>query len=236
LNTITKNGSRPQLAPDVDLEQLAMNCDGYSGADLKALVTKAAEVAFSEDIAANEKAKVKVKAEVNKRHFEAALTAIRTSVQGSDKRRYDKMKLKLQPQTASEAVRDPVPEAAGDVIMAEEPEVPKMPEAENIMEKEAATASAEVVKEAVEAAKETVTTKEAESSSMMDSKPASPLVPPACDSASDSIPTEAVMEAEAVVEDDTISSSKEELPGRYYNTERRQLKFNMAQGRKFGTF
>jgi SpoVK/Ycf46/Vps4 family AAA+-type ATPase len=53
LRTITKE--RPRLASDVDLEVLGRDarCNGFSGADLTALVREAALAALSQSFAAN---------------------------------------------------------------------------------------------------------------------------------------------------------------------------------------
>ena len=92
LNAITRKGTKPKLATDVDVKTIAKASEGYSGADLKALITKASELAFSEDIAHPE---LKMTPQVKKTHFEKALKLIRQSVQGYDKDRYEKMRQKF---------------------------------------------------------------------------------------------------------------------------------------------
>lgn len=89
LKAIAKNG--PELAPDVAIQKLADKCEGYSGADLKALVTKASEYAFDEDILESKSDKELVHA----KHFDIAFSRIRCSVHGSDKKKYEKMKEQL---------------------------------------------------------------------------------------------------------------------------------------------
>lgn len=48
LKTITKNGQSPKCSSDVDFHKIATNSalNGFSGADLNQLVTKAARIAF----------------------------------------------------------------------------------------------------------------------------------------------------------------------------------------------
>lgn len=41
LNALTKNGTKPPLAEDVDMQQIADLTDGYTGADLAGLVRQA---------------------------------------------------------------------------------------------------------------------------------------------------------------------------------------------------
>ena len=86
LNTITKNKTRPCVAPQVDFTSISKDCDGYSGADLKALVTKASELVFSEG----------KERQISKRHFDQALKIIKPSVQGKEKLRYEKTRQRLE--------------------------------------------------------------------------------------------------------------------------------------------
>ncbi|MET1127827.1 MAG: AAA family ATPase, partial [Thermoproteota archaeon] len=62
---------RMPLAEDVDLELLAAKTEGYSGADLEALVREAALLALREDVNATR---------VHMRHFNKALTIVRPSI------------------------------------------------------------------------------------------------------------------------------------------------------------
>ncbi len=96
LNAITRGRTRPNVAADVDFEHISKSCEGFSGADLKALVTKASEVAFSEFI----KNPVFNQKRVTMKHFEDALLSIRPSVQGKEKVRYEKTRLRLLPTEA----------------------------------------------------------------------------------------------------------------------------------------
>ena len=92
LKAITRDGSKPKIASDVIMKDVAELCEGYSGADLKALITKASELAFSEDIA---KPELNLTPQVTRVHFNQALKLIRQSVQGNDKARYERMRKKL---------------------------------------------------------------------------------------------------------------------------------------------
>ena len=63
---------------------------------MKALVTKASEFCFSEGKDLEKMGKAKSK-RVTKTHFEQALKAIRPSVQGKEKVRYEKTRQELTP-------------------------------------------------------------------------------------------------------------------------------------------
>lgn len=91
LKAITKNGTRPSVSKEVDFENISEACDGYSGADLKALVTKASEIAFSQAILNP----MFSSRQVTKEHFYEALKHIKPSVQGKEKIRYEKTRDKL---------------------------------------------------------------------------------------------------------------------------------------------
>ncbi|MFB6169892.1 MAG: AAA family ATPase [Haloarculaceae archaeon] len=67
------------LAPEVDLDELAAETDGYTGADLEALVRAASLRAIREtarDVAPEEATAVAGDVTIDRRHFEAALDAI----------------------------------------------------------------------------------------------------------------------------------------------------------------
>ena len=89
LKAITRNGTRPKFASDVDFQHIAQHTDQYSGADLKALITKASEIAFREDLNTPQSV-----SQVWRKHFDQALRIIRPSVQGVYKQKDDKMKQK----------------------------------------------------------------------------------------------------------------------------------------------
>jgi len=59
------------LAEDVDIEELATMCEGYSGADLEALCREAAMLAVRKNL----NAKI-----VEKKYFEEAMTSVRASI------------------------------------------------------------------------------------------------------------------------------------------------------------
>jgi ribosome biogenesis ATPase len=100
LKTITKEGTKPVLSEDVNIEEVAENpsCDNYTGADLAALVREASIAAFRELILRPHLNKEPVpptsELKVSKRHFEAAFLKIKPSVSQKDLKKYDAMKEK----------------------------------------------------------------------------------------------------------------------------------------------
>lgn len=109
LRAITKHGTRPMLAKDVDFDSLAHNpmCQDFTGADMTALVKEAAVVAFKEHLAATGQSSVSAVAasaaaastasaasdiRVSSRHFNIAFSRVRPSVNPRDRKRYDAMK------------------------------------------------------------------------------------------------------------------------------------------------
>ncbi|RZB40952.1 AAA domain containing protein, partial [Asbolus verrucosus] len=91
LTAITKNGTRPRLAPDVDLEAIGTSeqCQGYTGADLAALVKEAGIVALKEFMLCGDTQKPLV---VNMEHFKRAIAKIRPSVPEKDQKHYEKLR------------------------------------------------------------------------------------------------------------------------------------------------
>ncbi|ALC43327.1 smid [Drosophila busckii] len=93
LKATTKNGKRPVLAEDVDLQQLAVQTEGYTGADLAGLVKQASMFALRQ--ALNEG---KVSADedlcVRNKHFMEALKQLRPSVSEQDRKVYEKLRQK----------------------------------------------------------------------------------------------------------------------------------------------
>jgi ribosome biogenesis ATPase len=91
LRAITKNGTRPRLAPDVDLDIIATSeqCQGYTGADLAALVKEAGIVALKEFMLCGDTQKALV---VNMEHFKRAIAKIRPSVPEKDQKHYEKLR------------------------------------------------------------------------------------------------------------------------------------------------
>jgi len=94
LKALTKNGSRPQLGQDVDLEVIGadVRCDGYTGADLSALVREASMSALKQRL--NDNIQDGSKICVNKQNFETAFEKVRPSVDQKDRNKYQAMKLK----------------------------------------------------------------------------------------------------------------------------------------------
>ena len=89
LKTLTKGGTRPNIGPEVRFEDLARSAEGFSGADLSALVHEASQQAFRECIHSieelfepklEESMTKSFQAMVEKRHFDLALQKIRPSV------------------------------------------------------------------------------------------------------------------------------------------------------------
>ncbi|KAK5642443.1 hypothetical protein RI129_008610 [Pyrocoelia pectoralis] len=91
LRTITKNGTKPQLSPDVDLEVIGKSeqCDGYTGADLSALVREAGIQALKEYMLQPDQKQCPL---VTTIHFKLAVTKIRPSITEKDQKHYDKLK------------------------------------------------------------------------------------------------------------------------------------------------
>ncbi|CAC5378453.1 RIX7 [Mytilus coruscus] len=94
LRTITKNGTRPKLSTDVDLESLAKDerCNCFTGADLAALVREASMSALKVMISSQDTSII----EVNHKHFNTAFTRVRPSVSQKEQLKYAKLKEQLQ--------------------------------------------------------------------------------------------------------------------------------------------
>ncbi|CAF1090058.1 unnamed protein product [Rotaria sordida] len=98
LRTITKNGTRPPLASDVNLQAMSDDerCHGYTGADLAALIREASEIAMTEHIL---KSLPTDNACVHQSHIDRAFSKILPSVSEKDRRRYEELRqscLRLQ--------------------------------------------------------------------------------------------------------------------------------------------
>lgn len=91
LKTLTRNGTRPPLADDVDLTSIAIDIrlDGFTGADLYALVREASLAALEERV----KGLLSKDQELvlSKVHFERALNKVKPSVNEQDRRIYTKL-------------------------------------------------------------------------------------------------------------------------------------------------
>ncbi|XP_022916370.2 nuclear valosin-containing protein-like [Onthophagus taurus] len=93
LKTITKGGSQPLLDSDVDLNVIGCSnvLEGYTGADLAALVHEASIEALK-DIMIGGKTDGDGNAKVSLKHFKRAAAKIRPSVNERDRRHYEKLK------------------------------------------------------------------------------------------------------------------------------------------------
>ncbi|KAL5008322.1 hypothetical protein ScPMuIL_013903 [Solemya velum] len=95
IRKITKNGSKPKFQKDLRMENVAMDkrCEGFSGADLTALVREASIAALKEVIKSLDTCTAVP--EVTTQHFETAFSKVRPSVTQKDQMRYAKMKNQL---------------------------------------------------------------------------------------------------------------------------------------------
>ncbi|XP_060656063.1 uncharacterized protein LOC132791241 isoform X1 [Drosophila nasuta] len=92
LKATTKNGKRPVLAEDVDLNELAAQTDGYTGADLAGLVKQASMFALRQALNSDNTNTDDLC--VRKLHFEEALRQLRPSVSEQDRKVYEKLRQK----------------------------------------------------------------------------------------------------------------------------------------------
>ncbi|XP_053164132.1 nuclear valosin-containing protein-like isoform X3 [Hemicordylus capensis] len=94
LKTITKDGTRPPLEVDVDLEEIAHDprCNCYTGADLSALVREASVCALRQEMRTpNGKGDIKIA----KKHFEEAFKKVKSSVSKKDQIMYEELRQSL---------------------------------------------------------------------------------------------------------------------------------------------
>ncbi|XP_078349901.1 nuclear valosin-containing protein-like [Oculina patagonica] len=102
LRTLTKDGKKPVLLPDVSIKDLARDekCEGLSGADLAALVREACMAALRECINVRSTCHVSIENQlpleqsplgVGQRHFSAAFQKVKPSVSKKDQALYGKM-------------------------------------------------------------------------------------------------------------------------------------------------
>ncbi|GJQ71047.1 putative ATP- binding protein [Trypoxylus dichotomus] len=91
LKALTKNGAKPRLAPDVNLEEVGRcrNYVGYTGADLAALVREASVLAFKEYILLTDQQGSLM---VTNAHFTAASRKVKASVSEDDRRVYQRLR------------------------------------------------------------------------------------------------------------------------------------------------
>ncbi|XP_056424439.1 nuclear valosin-containing protein-like isoform X2 [Hyla sarda] len=97
LRTLTKNGSRPPLGPDVDLEAIACDekCDCFTGADLSALVREASISALRSEVLQSDPAVTRGDLLVYKKHFDEAFKKVRPSVSKTDQKMYERLRQSL---------------------------------------------------------------------------------------------------------------------------------------------
>ncbi|CAH2041131.1 unnamed protein product, partial [Iphiclides podalirius] len=91
LRKLTKEGSRPRLGPDVDLQAIAGLTEGYTGADLAGLVRAAATNALTSHIA---NGTLEGDIFVAFEDFRAALAKCKPSVSAKEQVHYEKLRLK----------------------------------------------------------------------------------------------------------------------------------------------
>ncbi|XP_005812156.1 nuclear valosin-containing protein-like isoform X1 [Xiphophorus maculatus] len=102
LLTVTKGGTRPQLEPDVCLEEVAFDerCNSFSGADLTALVREASVNALkaymkSQHHAHTHPAGCAAALRVSRQNFEDAFKTVRPSVSRKDQLMYEQLRESL---------------------------------------------------------------------------------------------------------------------------------------------
>jgi len=97
LKALTKNGTVPLLAEDVDLKSIAERntCDNYTGADLAALIREASIAAFKHLVLDNKGDAshcVSTDLKVSSEHFETAFLKTKPSLTKQDRAKYAEMK------------------------------------------------------------------------------------------------------------------------------------------------
>ncbi|XP_006250432.1 nuclear valosin-containing protein-like isoform X3 [Rattus norvegicus] len=97
LKTITKNGTKPPLDEDVDLEAIANDhrCDCYTGADLSALVREASLCALRQEITGQKNGIGTAELTVSHKHFEEAFRKVKPSISVKDQRMYEALQRSL---------------------------------------------------------------------------------------------------------------------------------------------
>ncbi|XP_011161117.1 nuclear valosin-containing protein-like isoform X2 [Solenopsis invicta] len=87
LRAVTKNATKPKLASDVDLNKVAYDnrCEGYTGADLAALIREAGMEALKEIIAGYGQT------EISMRHIFQAFDKVQPSIREKDMKQYEKL-------------------------------------------------------------------------------------------------------------------------------------------------
>uniref|UniRef100_A0A8B9U6J3 Nuclear valosin-containing protein-like n=1 Tax=Anas zonorhyncha TaxID=75864 RepID=A0A8B9U6J3_9AVES len=97
LKTITKDGTRPPLDTDVNLEEIAysQHCDCYTGADLSALVREASICALRQEMALCDSKSKKGEIRISHKHFEEAFRKVKSSVSKKDQIMYEELRQSL---------------------------------------------------------------------------------------------------------------------------------------------
>ncbi|KAM6166957.1 nuclear valosin-containing protein-like [Erethizon dorsatum] len=97
LKTITKNGTKPPLDADVNLEAIAgdLRCDCYSGADLSALVREASLCALRQEMAREKYGSGKGELKISHAHFEEAFKKVKPSISVKDQKMYEALQWSL---------------------------------------------------------------------------------------------------------------------------------------------
>nr|XP_033330799.1 nuclear valosin-containing protein-like [Megalopta genalis]XP_033330800.1 nuclear valosin-containing protein-like [Megalopta genalis]XP_033330801.1 nuclear valosin-containing protein-like [Megalopta genalis] len=117
LRALTKNATKPKLAADVNLEQIGFNtkCDGYTGADLAALIREAGIEALRELMDIHYSGQP----EISMRHILSAFDKIRPSVQEKDIKHYEKLKklYSIKKKSDDYPMETPTDTAIVDVVM-----------------------------------------------------------------------------------------------------------------------
>ncbi|KAM9212348.1 nuclear valosin-containing protein-like isoform 2-T2 [Dugong dugon] len=98
LKTITKNGTKPPLDADVNLEAIAgdLRCDCYTGADLSALVREASLCALRQEMARQKNGNEKGELKISLKHFEEAFKKVKPSVSKKDQVMYEALQQSLR--------------------------------------------------------------------------------------------------------------------------------------------
>lgn len=97
LKTITKNGTKPPLDADVNLEAIAgdLRCDCYTGADLSALVREASICALKQEMARQKSGSEKGELKISQKHFEEAFKKVKSSISKEDRAMYEALQWSL---------------------------------------------------------------------------------------------------------------------------------------------
>ncbi|XP_070227994.1 nuclear valosin-containing protein-like [Bos mutus] len=97
LKTITKNGTKPPLDADVNLEAIAgdLRCDCYTGADLSALVREASICALKQEMARQKSGSEKGELKIGQKHFEEAFKKVKSSISKEDRAMYEALQWSL---------------------------------------------------------------------------------------------------------------------------------------------